>query len=110
MRRIGYTAVQICAAAVYLVPGAALALTPSFDCERARTEIERMICSDDELAALDIELAKAFANALARAPAYSVSELRDAQKNWRRDLMACSRNSDARACTANAYRARLQEL
>ena len=31
---------------------------PSFDCAKATTEVEKLICSDDELAKLDVEMNK----------------------------------------------------
>ena len=33
------------------------AITPSFDCAKAKTEVEKLICSDPELARLDREMA-----------------------------------------------------
>ena len=93
-----------------LIPGQSSAASPSFDCDKSKTDVERIICNDDELAALDVELAKAFANALAHAPAYTVNDLRDVQKSWRRTMLNCSKTDDARACTVAAYRERLQQL
>jgi hypothetical protein len=48
---------------------AAAAMQPSFDCARARTQIEHAICADDELGALDREEARLYRLALAGAPA-----------------------------------------
>ena len=39
----------------------AQAAQPSFDCDGAKSEVERMICGDDALADLDLRLAKDFA-------------------------------------------------
>lgn len=88
----------------------AAAANPSFDCEGARGEIERLICGDDELAALDVELARAFAAAMSRAPASQVSLLRSDQSNWQKVRNACRKTDDARSCTIDAYRRRLSEL
>ena len=33
---------------------------PSFDCNKATTEVEKLICSDDELAKLDVEMNKSY--------------------------------------------------
>jgi len=41
---------------------------PSFDCAKAHSPAERLICSDAELAALDVELAALYAQAKAAAP------------------------------------------
>lgn len=40
-------------------------LTTSFDCSKARSDAERLICTDSELAADDVELARIFATAKA---------------------------------------------
>jgi uncharacterized protein len=40
-------------------------LTASFDCSKARSDAEHLICSDAELAADDVELAAIFAKARA---------------------------------------------
>ncbi|AJW45538.1 hypothetical protein TK49_13010 [Ralstonia mannitolilytica] len=52
-------------------PNAALvgtpALTTSFDCSKARSDAERLICSDPVLASNDVELAKIFVRAKAAA-------------------------------------------
>lgn len=34
--------------------------SPSFDCAKATTEVEKLICSDDELAKLDVEMNKSY--------------------------------------------------
>ncbi|WP_181699422.1 lysozyme inhibitor LprI family protein [Chthonobacter albigriseus] len=91
-------------------PPVAAAANPSFDCDRAKGEIETLICGDDELAALDVELAKAFAAAMSRAPASEVSLLRQDQSQWRKSRNECRRLDDIRGCTLDAYRKRLSEL
>lgn len=108
--RFGALAVLILGLAAAPPMGRAAAGQPSFDCDRARSDVERLICGDDELSALDVQLAKTFANKLAKAPAYAVNELKAAQKSWRRDLINCGRSDGPRECTMAAYRRRLSEL
>lgn len=100
------------AAAMCLISGApvAAAANPSFDCDRQVGEIEQMICGDDELAALDLELARAFAAAMARAPADQVFVMRKNQTHWQKVRNDCRKTDDARQCTIEAYRRRLSEL
>lgn len=83
---------------------------PSFDCDTARKPVERLICADDELSALDLALARAYAGALARAPASRVGSLKAAHSAWRREMMQCEKDSDARACTLAAYQDRLAQM
>lgn len=90
---------------------AANAAAPSFDCETARSEAERLICSDDALAALDMRLARTFAQALSHADANEVADLNAGQRAWRaRMLKLCSVASSLRACLINAYNRRIGEL
>ncbi|WP_181705960.1 lysozyme inhibitor LprI family protein [Chthonobacter rhizosphaerae] len=86
------------------------AADPSFDCDRPKSEVETLICADEELAALDVELAKAFAAALARSPAGNVQELKLAQGNWMKARNECRRQADMRACALESYRKRLGEI
>lgn len=93
-----------------LPPAAGRAADPSFDCDRPKGEIETLICGDDELAALDVDLAKAFAGALARSPANNVQDLRSSQDRWVKARNACRQAEDQRACAIEAYRKRLGEI
>lgn len=88
----------------------AAAAQPSFDCDTARAEVEKMICGDDALADLDQRLARDFARALARASADQVPELRAAQRNWRAQMLKCAREADPRGCTLDAYTQRIGQL
>lgn len=88
----------------------ASAQNPSFDCEAARSDVQRLICGDDEFAAMDLELATAFAGALARASAQGVTDLQHDQDSWVETRDRCGRTSDIRACTLSAYAERLGQL
>lgn len=79
--------------------------TPSFDCQRASTGAERLICSNRELAAADVRMAQAYRDAYSRAPDRDL--FRQEQTSWRRNVRdACS---DA-GCMLVAYNHRLQEF
>lgn len=79
------------------------AIKPSFDCDQAHGDVENLICSDDELAQLDLKLAKTMATALAKASAVDVSGLKNEERDWRRKRNGCAKASDPRQCTVNAY-------
>ncbi len=57
-------------------------VSPSFNCARAAARVERLICSDDELAVLDRELARSFRELRAVAGEHR-AELEADQRNWR---------------------------
>jgi glucose/arabinose dehydrogenase len=73
----------------------------SFDCKRARGQVETAICADAGLSALDEQLAAAYARALQASPGEKAAQLA-----WLRTRNACA---DA-ACLRQAYGARIAEL
>ena len=78
---------------------------PSFDCAVARNEAERLICSDDELARRDVELARLYR----RARDHAADE--DVVITEQRDWIALSRNvCTSKECLYRAYRHRAHEL
>ncbi|MBH0238216.1 lysozyme inhibitor LprI family protein [Methylobrevis albus] len=90
--------------------GGAVAAGPSFDCDKARGDVERLICADAELSDLDARFARSFAAALARAPAGAVRDLTASEKDWRRIRNNCARASDPRQCTMDAYQSFMSQL
>ena len=88
-----------------LVPEQASAFSPSFDCAKASTGPERLICSSRELAAADVKLAQAYKSAANAST--DKDGLRAAQGKWRQsERDACS---DVK-CMLNAYSVRMSQL
>jgi uncharacterized protein len=109
------TARTIGLAVALLVPAAAAAAVaaqdPSFDCKGDLATVERVICTHHELAALDVELAAAYREALARAPSLSARKaLQTDQARWRGRRNECEQHDPMQDCIATQYRARLAEL
>jgi uncharacterized protein len=77
----------------------------SFDCKKAGTKIERMICASPELSRLDGEVAVAFKQALA---VYQKPRaVRAAQRGWLLETRNQAENEDQ---LKEAYTARLEQL
>lgn len=76
----------------------------SFDCAKASTEVEKMICADPELSKLDEELGKAYSEALKKVP--NADALKQQQLEWMKERNACG-DTD---CVEMAYRSRIGEL
>lgn len=75
--------------------------SPSFDCAKASSSVEGMICGSRELSALDVQMAAAYKAAPAS------RELRATQVEWRKSARdACQEES----CVAGAYKTRLEVL
>ncbi len=64
------------------VPSGNQASKPSFDCEKAKSLTERLICSDVELSQMDRDLAASYARAKAVAPDLGDFQ-RNSAKEWR---------------------------
>lgn len=58
---------------------------PSFDCRKAATPVEKLICSDPVLGDLDRKMAEKFSQDLEAAPATSRGVLIKAQRRWLQD-------------------------
>jgi uncharacterized protein YecT (DUF1311 family) len=76
------------AALIAVSAAAGNAATPSFDCGKAATPVEKLICSDSGLAAADGKLAAAFGKLIAENPGYSDS-LRTEQRYWMKERSVC---------------------
>jgi len=77
----------------------------SFDCEKAVSKIEKLICSDDELSKLDESLNKAYLQALERADIKQ--QIIESQREW----LKYERNLCPSAeCMRKAYTTRIKEL
>lgn len=86
--------------ALALLPSSAIA--QSFDCRKATTAVEKMICADRELSTLDEQMARAFSDARKQVAANVI-----AQVAWLRDIRNRCASVD---CLKNAYRMRIAAL
>lgn len=82
---------------------------PAFDCAKATSQAEEMICDDAALAALDRRLAERYEAALDAAgklesgASEAVETLRATQRGWIGGRDECWKATDPRDCIANAY-------
>lgn len=70
------------AAALALPMAAARAEGPTFNCAKAQGEVEKLICGEPSLAALDRKLDEAYKAASAKAKGKLASQLREEQRGW----------------------------
>lgn len=85
---------------------------PSFDCNRASTHIENVICWDPDVGDLDGEMARLYSLAqtgpdMTRA---RLDELVALQRNWLMSRDSCAGAQQLRACLLAAYGQRILEL
>lgn len=79
--------------------------TPSFDCSKATTGQERLICSDRELSRLDVEMSNAYTKA--RQLSSDVQTLRAEQREW---VKGVQKSCSDKECLVTAYSNRIAQL
>lgn len=86
------------------------AARPSFDCANPKlSSVEKVICGDDQLAALDARMALTYAEAAAQSVRWKLPLPDGEQQAWLRQRAACA-GKEARACLAALYPRRIAEL
>ena len=87
-------------------PGAA---KPAF-CAKPGGDIEKLICGDARLIALDRKIAKVYSLAMKNWPADVAAKERVEQRGWIKGRNDCWKADDKRACVEESYRTRIVEL
>ncbi|MGL4431473.1 MAG: MliC family protein [Plesiomonas shigelloides] len=85
-----------------------LAHTPVIDCKTSSGSVEKLICSDPALAALDQKMAKVYQEAVAKGT--DSAWLKATQRGWIKGRNECWKSSDLPACTRQNYQLRIAEL
>ena len=91
---------------IMLLLWAANAPAASFDCAKASTAVEKMICADTALSKLDEEMSGVYKAASQRCENEDKAQLKSAQLHWLKERNTC-RDAD---CVKRAYEVRLQGL
>jgi len=81
-----------------------IASAASFDCQKAATSVEKMICGDSELSGLDSAMATTYKKALASSA--QKAPLIEQQRAWLKQRNLCQ----AADCLRDSYTKRLSEL
>lgn len=105
------------------IPLAVLAQGPTFDCAKAKGEVEKLICSDPSLATLDRTLDEVYTAATAKATGKLATQLRAEQRGWVKGRNDCWKANGAqtwitatwtvdtvKGCVDAQYRLRTSEL
>lgn len=100
------------AAGLWAAPLAAQAGSPSFDCARANSRAERLICGDRELARMDVEATRVFhlvrdRDTLSEQRKKSLNDDRD---QWMKVRDDCWIAEDFRRCIIASYATRIHKL
>lgn len=93
----------VSATALWLMLGCSVHAA-SFDCKKAQTSVEKLICADVDLSKLDEDMAVAYTNSANVSG--GATSTRQRQKQWLKERNVCV---DA-ACLKNAYLSRIETL
>lgn len=108
--RACFTACLLLATPVFAQEG------PSFDCSKAQSSAETLICQDSDLARLDRLVAERYTAALAviegldTGAEQAKQSLRAEQRGWIKGRDECWKADDLRTCVADSYLRREGEL
>jgi uncharacterized protein len=80
--------------------------SPSFNCRRATAWVNRTVCNDEELAALDVRMSDAYGRAIAAAGPARERRIDADQADFLADRARCR----TAACIDRAYRIRIDAL
>lgn len=78
---------------------------PSFDCQKASTQVERLICSSDELATLDVKMVQAYTRLMKIYPGRD--SLRSDQRSWLKNERSACKDT---ACLKRVITARTEHF
>lgn len=82
-----------------------VAFAPSFDCSKATSAVNKIICSDRELSELDLELSAEYKSAIA--DQNDPSGLIENQRDWLKNTI---NDCQDKPCIVEAYKNRIAEL
>jgi uncharacterized protein len=85
----------------------AAAASPSFTCSGHLLPTEAVICSDNDLASLDRQLAAVYDSWFKRLSAAQQAELKATEKTWVAERNSCGIN---KSCISNTYKVRISSL
>ncbi|WP_420333202.1 MliC family protein [Roseibium sp.] len=102
-------------AALIFPAGESLAAEPAFDCAKAESSAEELICSNEDLAKLDRSLADVYGKAVAAIETFAdkdtaLNEFKAYQRGWIKGRDECWKAEDELACIKSDYEYRIAEI
>lgn len=92
------------------VPRPAASSPTSYDCARARRDVERIMCDHPQLAMLERRMARLYGELRRRATPDMAETLVDEQREWLRDHAACEADDDPVGCVRGSLASRIARL
>jgi len=91
-------------------PRCHLCRSPSSNCAKASSSVEKLICNDAELAKLDNSLSSLYHRLMKNLSAAGQKSLKTEQRGWVKGRDDCWKSDDMRGCVVSEYRGRINEL
>ena len=111
LRSLPFRCLSLFALLACLPFSAVSASEPVIDCRKPPAgSVERLVCEDAGLKALDRTLAGVYAAALAKSAKERPPLLKAEQRGWIKGRNDCWKSEDKRACVVESYRRRIVEL
>jgi uncharacterized protein len=110
MRTTNHLPLKLIATVACLLAVNAWAASPSFDCAKAQSSVEKLICNDAELAELDRSLSSLYGTLLKHTPASGQKTLKAEQRGWVKGRDECWKSDDMRGCVKSEYESRIRAL
>jgi uncharacterized protein len=82
----------------------------SFDCGKAISEAEKAICTIQDLANADLEMASIYKNLYSSLAEPQRQQLKNEQLNWLKKRNKCAKEENIAICISNLYQARIRNL
>lgn len=107
---------HVCVTAILIASPACAQDGPSFDCSKAGSDAETLICADADLARLDRQLSNRFGEAINVARGLDAgaetaeNEIRATQRGWISGRDECWKADDVRSCISDAFLRREGDL
>jgi uncharacterized protein len=85
---------------------------PSFDCAKATGKVQEIVCQNENLAEMDLEISRLYNLALhgSNIDAKRANALKAEQRAWLRDRDECWKGVDLRQCVMTSYARRIHQL
>lgn len=93
-----------------LLAAVAAAAGPAFDCAKAKSEAEKLVCKDAALATLDRRLAELYETAEKEASPQEAETLKALRSGWAKARDDCAKAPKLRACVEAEYRNQILDV
>ncbi|GIU48934.1 lysozyme inhibitor LprI family protein [Shewanella sp. KT0246] len=105
-----FTSLTFCSALFSFSVFASGTISPAFDCQKAQGQVELLICKDDQLAKLDVQLSKTYRKAINQIGNDELANFKAFQRGWIKGRNDCWKATDIKQCVQSSYETRLTEL